>query len=52
VLYSVGWNKTDDEGALGWNQTADSALLHFLKEKQVPWVDPAQGDWVWEMPAK
>ncbi len=52
VLYSVGWNKTDEGGALGWSQAEDTGIFGLLKEKQAPWVDPAQGDWAWEMPAR
>jgi hypothetical protein len=51
VIYSVGWNKTDDGGELGWNQNDDSGVLGMLKEKRGAWVDPAKGDWAWTLPA-
>jgi hypothetical protein len=38
VLYSVGWNETDDDGEVG------------LKENGA--VDRDTGDWVWQYPAK
>ena len=38
VLYSVGWNETDDGGTIGWNKSG------------VP--DWHTGDWVWRYPAK
>ncbi|MFM2082052.1 MAG: hypothetical protein RL380_743, partial [Verrucomicrobiota bacterium] len=38
ILYSVGWNETDDGGAV------------VLKEKSRT-VDTDQGDWVWRYPA-
>src|SRR5208282_901758 len=38
VLYSVGWNETDDGGTVGLKK--DGA------------VDINQGDWVWRYPAK
>jgi hypothetical protein len=40
VLYSVGWNKTDDGGEIGWTKSKD------------PVVDITTGDWVWRYPAK
>jgi hypothetical protein len=39
VLYSVGWNETDDGGVVG-----------FRPKSQSP--DISQGDWVWRYPAK
>jgi hypothetical protein len=41
IIYSVGWNKTDDGGQLAWGSA-----------KRDPGVDATQGDWVWQMPAK
>ena len=41
VLYSIGWNKTDDHGELAWAK----------KEKQST-VDANNGDWVWKFPVK
>jgi len=38
VLYSVGWNETDDGGKIGLTKTGR--------------VDSEKGDWVWEYPAK
>jgi len=43
VVYSVGWNKTDEGGEIGWKKSPGS------KE---PNVDITQGDWVWQMPVK
>ncbi len=37
VLYSVGWNETDDGGTLGLTKNGNP--------------DPKQGDWVWRYPA-
>jgi hypothetical protein len=46
VLYSVGWNETDDGGTVG-----------LMKEGAPGWkreggVDWRQGDWVWRYPAR
>jgi hypothetical protein len=38
VLYSVGWNETDDGGVVGLTKNGN--------------FDPNQGDWVWRYPAK
>jgi hypothetical protein len=38
VLYSIGWNETDDGGAVGLKKDGS--------------VDISQGDWVWRYPAK
>jgi hypothetical protein len=43
VVYSVGWNKTDDGGEIGWEKSSDS---------KAPRVDFTKGDWVWQMPDK
>jgi len=40
VLYSVGWNDTDDEGEV------------VLQKGSTPGVDLNQGDWVWQYPAR
>ena len=40
LLYSVGWNQTDDGGELAWKTD---------KERS---VDAAKGDWVWTGPVK
>jgi hypothetical protein len=40
VLYSVGWNQTDDGGTI------------VSKMGQSGFVDINQGDWVWRYPAK
>jgi len=39
VLYSVGWNETDDGGEVGLNESGKS-------------LDNTKGDWVWRYPAK
>ena len=38
VLYSVGWNETDDGGKVGLTKNGN--------------LDAKQGDWVWRYPAK
>ena len=38
VLYSIGWNETDDGGQIGLN-----------KDGKFDWQ---HGDWVWQYPAK
>jgi hypothetical protein len=38
LLYSVGWNETDDGGVLGLNKSGEG-------------IDPKTGDWVWRLPA-
>ncbi len=40
VIYSIGWNKTDDGGEIVW------------KKGKNPSVDIENGDWVWQMPGK
>ena len=40
VLYSVGWNETDDGGTMAFKKGSTSE------------VDINQGDWVWRYPAK
>ncbi|MDE3068311.1 MAG: hypothetical protein KGJ60_12260 [Verrucomicrobiota bacterium] len=40
VLYSVGWNETDDGGTVAFT------------EGKSPRVDISEGDWVWRYPAK
>jgi tetratricopeptide (TPR) repeat protein len=40
ILYSVGWNETDDDGEVVFQKGSTSA------------VDISQGDWVWQYPAK
>jgi hypothetical protein len=40
VLYSVGWNETDDDGEV------------VLKSGSTPGVDLENGDWAWRYPAK
>ncbi|HXI72791.1 MAG TPA: hypothetical protein VNN22_20830 [Verrucomicrobiae bacterium] len=39
ILYSVGWNETDDDGVVGLTSNGQSA-------------DNRKGDWVWRYPAK
>jgi hypothetical protein len=38
VLYSVGWNETDDDGKV------------VMQKGSTPGVDTSQGDWVWRYP--
>lgn len=40
ILYSVGWDETDDGGAV------------VMKEGSTPTVDRKKGDWVWRYPDK
>jgi hypothetical protein len=40
ILYSVGWNQTDDDGEVARSKGKDSN------------PDIARGDWVWQMPVK
>ncbi len=40
VIYSVGWNKTDDGGEVAWTKGKE------------PSADATKGDWVWQMPGK
>lgn len=40
VLYSVGWNRTDDGGQIA------------LTKGTTPGIDPNRGDWVWRSPSK
>jgi hypothetical protein len=40
VIYSIGWNETDDGGEVVWTSG------------KTPTVDIAKGDWVWQMSAK
>ena len=40
ILYSVGWNETDDGGVVVFKQRSSSD------------VDISQGDWVWQYPQK
>jgi hypothetical protein len=40
ILYSIGWNKTDDGGKLAWNNG------------KTPTVNSKSGDWVWSCPVK
>jgi hypothetical protein len=46
VLYSVGWNETDDGGVVV-NQKS-----HDPRDESRSKVDISQGDWVWRYPAK
>jgi hypothetical protein len=40
VLYSVGWNETDDGGTVA------------MRKGKTPSVNQDEGDWVWRYPAK
>jgi hypothetical protein len=42
VLYSVGWNQTDDGGKVGGKVVT--------KDGAIPPLDLSQGDWVWQYP--
>jgi hypothetical protein len=41
LIYSVGWNQTDDGGELAWVKKGKETSIDFTK-----------GDWVWELPAR
>jgi hypothetical protein len=41
VLYSIGWNQTDDAGSPG-----------LILKNAESFADLTKGDWVWQMPAK
>ena len=45
ILYSVGWNETDDGGVVAFKQRSPS-------DESSSGVDISQGDWVWRYPAK
>jgi hypothetical protein len=40
LLYSIGWNQTDDGGIVA------------MSKGKTPRPNPKQGDWVWQLPAK
>jgi type II secretory pathway pseudopilin PulG len=47
VLYSVGWNETDDGGVV------ETKVVGVTDRKsQTPILDISQGDWVWRYPPK
>jgi hypothetical protein len=46
VLYSIGWNETDDGGVAGNQKSRDRT------DENSSTVDISQGDWVWRYPAK
>jgi hypothetical protein len=46
VLYSVGWNETDDGGVVVNQKSRDP------RDESSSKVDISQGDWVWRYPAK
>ena len=46
VLYSVGWNETDDGGVVVNQKSRDP------RDESRSKVDISQGDWVWRYPAK
>jgi hypothetical protein len=46
VLYSVGWNETDDGGVVGTQKS------HDPRDESDNRLDLSQGDWVWRYPAK
>ena len=39
VIYSIGWNRIDDQGELAWTKKETGST-----------VDPDNGDWVWQFP--
>jgi hypothetical protein len=45
VLYSVGWNETDDGGVVGFKITGRNS-------NGQPILDFSEGDWVWRYPGK
>lgn len=47
VLYSVGWNETDDGGVVKLTNESE-----YSGEGSTPGVNRKQGDWVWKYPEK
>jgi hypothetical protein len=45
VLYSVGWNETDDGGVVAFKQKSSA-------DESSADIDISQGDWVWRYPAR
>jgi hypothetical protein len=54
ILYSVGWNGTDDGGVVGYKTDAISNSYMDLDSKAgpKPAIDLEKGDWVWRYPQK
>ena len=46
VLYSIGWNETDDGGVVGYRKSSNP------RDESAGTPDISQGDWVWRYPAK
>ena len=47
VLYSIGWNETDDGGQIAFRPSANR-----YEEGATRYQDITQGDWVWRYPQK
>jgi hypothetical protein len=54
VLYSVGWNGTDDGGVVGYqtDEVSNSYMDWESKTGPKPPIDLEKGDWVWRYPQK
>ena len=46
ILYSVGWNETDDGGVVVFKNTSNP------RDESKTGIDMDKGDWVWRYPAK
>jgi hypothetical protein len=46
VLYSIGWNQTDDGGSIVFSSREQRSRLDESRSR----VDVTKGDWVWKMP--
>ena len=54
ILYSVGWNETDDGGVVGYktNVGSGSYMDWDSRSGPKPQIDLEKGDWVWRYPQK
>jgi hypothetical protein len=54
VLYSVGWNQTDEGGELAWTKPENWRDERGFTDADSPKrsVDITKGDWVWQMAAR
>ena len=51
VVYSIGWNRSDDGGAIGTNRSDDGGEVAWKKQKKLS-ADITHGDWIWQQPAR
>ena len=59
MLYSVGWNEKDDGGVVALKTKGPASVENRpatasgdSDSTKVGTLDPDQGDWVWQYPAK